>query len=139
MGSFRLDKMASFIRSLVSEMLATKMNDPRVSRFASVTRVEISGDLQTARVYVSVMGTPAEERRTLEALTHARGHIQRWVSRRLSVRHMPELRFVVDPSIKGTAETLRRINDAMREIPPEADAAAAEPDATEEDTDGGPA
>jgi ribosome-binding factor A len=139
MGSFRLDKMASFIRSLVSEMLATKMNDPRISRFASVTRVEVSGDLQIARVYVSVMGTPAEERRTLDALTHARGHIQRWVSRQLSVRHMPELRFLLDPSIKGAAETLRRIDDAMREIAPEADAATAEPDGTEEEADGGPA
>lgn len=131
--------MASFIRSLVSEMLATKMNDPRLSRFVSVTRVEVSGDLQIARVYVSVMGTPAEERRTLDALTHARGHIQRWVSQQLSVRHMPELRFLPDPSIKGTAEVLRRIDDAMREISPRADAAETESDATGEDADGGPA
>jgi ribosome-binding factor A len=115
MRSFRVDKMGSFIRTLVSEAILNKINDPRVSRFASVTRVEVSGDLQVAKVYVSVMGTPAEERKTLAGLHHARGHVQRWVGRQLAVRNVPEIRFVLDESIKGAAETVRRIDDTMQE------------------------
>ena len=57
MRSYRVDKMCSFIRSLVSEVIANKLNDPRISPFASVTRVEMSADLQVAKVYVSVMGS----------------------------------------------------------------------------------
>ncbi|UCG16978.1 MAG: 30S ribosome-binding factor RbfA [Phycisphaerales bacterium] len=115
MRSFRADKMGSFIRMLVSEAISNKINDPRVSRFASVTRVEVSGDLQIAKVYVSVMGTPADERKTLAGLRHARGHVQRWVGRQLTVRNVPEIRFVLDESIKGAAETVRQIDDAMHE------------------------
>jgi len=124
MRSFRVDKMGSFIRALVSEAISNKINDPRVSRFASVTRVEVSGDLQVAKVYVSVMGTPAEERKTLAGLRHARGHVQRWVGRQLSVRNVPEIRFVLDESIKGAAETVRRIDDAMQQ---QGDASNGEP------------
>jgi ribosome-binding factor A len=115
MGSFRVEKMASFLRSLVSEAIAGQINDPRVSRFASVTRVEVSGDLVRAKVYVSVLGTPEQERTTMAGLQNASGYVQRWVARQLNVRSVPEIRFVLDESIKGAAETLRVINDAMRE------------------------
>lgn len=116
MSSFRLDKMASFIRMLVSEAIANKVNDPRVSRFASVTRVAVSGDLQSAKVYVSVMGTAADQRRTMAGLAHARGHIQRWVGSQLRVRHVPEIRFLADESIKGAVETVRQIDESMQEL-----------------------
>jgi len=123
MRSFRLDKMASFIRMLVSEAIAHKVNDPRVSQFASVTRVDVSGDLQLAKVYVSVMGSSTEQRRTMAGLEHARGHIQRWVGSQLRVRHVPEIRFVADESIKGSAEMVRQIDDAMEELKDEEPAA----------------
>jgi ribosome-binding factor A len=116
MRSFRIDKMGSFIRSLVSEAIAHKINDPRVSPFASVTRVDVSGDLQLAKVYVSVMGSEAEQRRTMAGLEHARGHIQRLVGSQLRVRHVPELRFVQDDSIKGAAETVRQIDSEMEAL-----------------------
>jgi ribosome-binding factor A len=134
MASFRPDKMASALRLLISEAISTKVSDPRVSRFASVTRVHVSGDLQMAKVYISVLGSDADGRRTLAGLQAARGHIQRWVARNLSVRNVPEIRFVVDESIKGSAQTVRMIDEAMRDVPPDDDEIAVED--TDSDSDG---
>ncbi len=134
MRSYRVDKMASTIRNIVGEAMAHRLSDPRISPLASVTRVEVSGDLQLAKVYVSVLGAPAEARRTLAGLTHAVGHVQRMVARQLTVRRCPEVRFLLDDSLKKAANTMRIIDETMKEHGP-ADAAAPpdDPDAPEED------
>ena len=113
MRSYRADKISSFIRSLVGEVVANKLNDPRISPLTSVTRVEMAGDLQIAKVYVSVMGTPADERRTMAGLGHATGHIQRLVGKELAIRQVPEIRFVLDQSIKVATETVKIIDENM--------------------------
>ncbi len=127
MRAHRLERIASTVRWVVSDAIANRLNDPRVSHFTSVTRVEVAGDLSVAKVHVSVMGTPAEERRTLHALRHAAGHVQRLLARRLETRQCPQLAFEIDPSLKGTAETLRLLNEL---IPPATDEAAS-PDAAD--------
>ncbi len=118
MRPFRVDKMGSAIRQIVSEAIATKLNDPRISTFTSVTRVEVSRDLQIARVYVSVLGTEAETRKTMTGLAHAVGHVQRLVAGRLTVRRCPEIRFVLDPSIKKAAQTIQIIEQTTAEAQP---------------------
>jgi len=123
----RLEKVASVIRDVVSDAVANRLSDPRISPLASVTRVEVAGDLQTACVYISVLGTPADERRTLAGLDHAVGHVQRLLAGRLRTRQCPRLRFVSDPSIKKGAETIRMIDEAMREFDPHSDESGATP------------
>jgi ribosome-binding factor A len=111
MKSFRPDKMGSLIRSIVSDMIANRLQDPRISQFASVTRVEVSGDLQLAKVHISVMGTDADERRTLAGLNHAKGHIQRAIAKGVTARHCPVVQFFADTSIKKAAEIIRIIDE----------------------------
>ncbi len=113
MKSFRPDKMASLIRLIVSDMIANKLQDPRISTFASVTRVEVSGDLQIAKVFVSVMGSEADDRRTMTALNHARGHIQKAVAKGVSTRVCPQISFHSDASIKKAAEIIRIIDESV--------------------------
>jgi len=115
MATHRPAKMASLVRQIVSEAIAQKLNDPRISPLASVTRVEVSGDLQVAKVYVSVMGSEAEGRTTLRGLTHAAGHIQRLLSEHWHARHCPEIRFVLDDSIKGAARTVAIIEESLKD------------------------
>ena len=131
MPSFRPDKMASVIRSITSDMIANRLNDPRISSFASVTRVEVSADLQTAKIYVSVMGTPADESRTLRGLGHARGHIQRAIAGKITARHCPVIQFVRDESIKRAAEILRIIDENVPPAPEADEEIDEEPDDTE--------
>jgi len=113
----RLAKMASTVRAIAADAILNRLNDPRISPMTSVTRVEMSGDLQIAKLYISVLGSDADRRRTMRALEHAVGHIQRIVAKRLTTRHCPELRFEVDDSLKRAAETMRIIDRSIAESP----------------------
>jgi ribosome-binding factor A len=114
--SRRTEKIASLIRNVVGEAISHRLNDPRISPMASVTRVKVTGDLQFADVWVSVMGGEGEQRATLTGLTHASGHIQSLLARALMTRHCPTLRFKLDDSIKKGFETLRLIDRTMAEL-----------------------
>lgn len=125
MRSFRVEKLASTIREIVGDAIAHKLNDPRISPLTSVVRVEVAGDLQIAKVYVTVLGDDGAARRTLAGLTHAVGRVQRLVARGLTIRRCPEIRFVLDESLKTAAETVRIIDQTMcRDHPEEAEATA---------------
>jgi len=129
----RLERMASLIRQVVSEAIMSRISDPRVSRFTSVTRVQVSPDLSFADVYVSVMGNEAEQRTTLRGLMSARGMVQSMLARDLSTRQCPTLRFHPDDSIKRGIEMIRQIEDLSPPATPES------PDAETKEDSGGPA
>ena len=136
MKSFRPDKVASVIREIVGGMIADKLQDPRISRFASVTRVEVSGDLQNAKVYISVMGTEAEQRNTFRGLDHARGRIQRAVAKGISARVCPQVRFVPDGSIKKAQEIIRIIDESLPPAPEAVDSFEPDDDVDQWPSDG---
>ncbi|NOS99069.1 MAG: 30S ribosome-binding factor RbfA [Phycisphaerales bacterium] len=115
MSSYRILKLASTVRSVVSDAIRNELNDPRISPMTSVTRVELSGDLQVAKVFVTVFGSGAERRRTFAGLQHATGYIQRYLAGRLDLRHCPSLRLELDESIQKTNEMLSLIEETMRE------------------------
>ena len=115
MSSHRLAKMASTVRMIAGDAILNKLNDPRISPLTSVTRVQMSGDLQIAKVYISVLGSDAERRRTMRGLEHAVGHIQRILAKRLTTRHCPEIRFEFDDSLKRAAETMQVIDRSVGE------------------------
>lgn len=132
MKSFRSDKVASVIRDVVGAMITDKLQDPRISRFASVTRVEVSGDLQHAKVFISVMGTSGEERSTLRGLQHARGHIQRAVASAITARTCPHVTFVADASFKKAQEIIRIIDENVTPAPPPWTESEVTPEANED-------
>ena len=81
-----------------------------------MVRVDIGEDLLTAKVYVSILGTDAEQRLGLKALEHAAGYIQDLMGRQIRLRHTPILEFELDTRFKKTLETLDIIEHAMNEI-----------------------
>ena len=103
------------VRSVVSDAIATKLSDPRIAPLTSVTRVEVSGDLEYARVWISVLGEESAQRRTLAGLGAAAGYVQRLVGSELSIRHCPKLSFHLDTSLKKAAETIRLIDEVTAE------------------------
>ncbi len=115
MKSYRPQRVANLVREIVSDAIANRLNDPRIAPMSSVTRVEVTADLEYAKVYVSVLGSTSVQRRTMQGLQSAIGVVQRILARELSIRHCPQLSFHLDESIKRTAETLRIINETMAE------------------------
>ena len=116
MKNFRIDKVASVVRQIVSEAIRDRLQDPRVSSMTSVTRVEVSPDLDWARVHVSILGSAAVQKTTMAALTSAAGYIQGILARSLHTRQCPRLVFLLDDSLKRSNEVMQMIDDSMREL-----------------------
>jgi len=117
MRGYRKERVASLVHEIVSEAILRRINDPRVSPLTTVTRVQISGDLTIATVYLSILDDPAVERRTITALRHAGGFIQRMIAKGLDMRQCPELRFEVDEHLKRVKHTLQLLNENRRNLP----------------------
>ena len=97
MTSGRMRRVDEAMREVLSGAIQSELKDPRVG-FVTVTAVETAPDLRRARVFVSVLGTDAERRRSLEALESAHGFLQRRVAGELRLRHTPTLDFAYDDS-----------------------------------------
>jgi ribosome-binding factor A len=117
MKTYRLARVAEAVRQVASETILFELRDPRV-KLVTVTRAEVSGDLQHAKVFVSIMGTDKEQQLTLRGLRHAAGFIQSKLARRLQTRFTPALSFVLDKGVKNSIEMTRLINEALAESAP---------------------
>lgn len=106
------------IRAVVSDAISNRLSDPRVEPMSSITRVEVTPDLEFAKVWVSVMGEDAAQRRTIAGLRSAAGYIQKLVAEELQIRVVPRLSFHLDLSIKKGDETIRLIEQVMAESRP---------------------
>ena len=98
----RLDRVNQLMKEEISLLLQRELKDPGLG-FVSVTEVAVAKDLRSARVYVSVLGTEAEWKASLQALDRARGFIRNWLAPRLRLRTIPHLTFHPDRSMAHAA------------------------------------
>jgi ribosome-binding factor A len=112
MSSHRSLRMAEAIREVVASAILFEAADPRIQA-VTVLRVEVSGDLRQATIYVSVMGTAAEQTLAMRGLKHAAGFLQSRVAARLQTRFTPVLSFKLDDSVKKSIEIGRLIDQAV--------------------------
>ncbi|GHO67051.1 ribosome-binding factor A [Ktedonobacter sp. SOSP1-52] len=110
----RQEKLGELIAAELSDLMRTRVKDPRVG-FASITHVEVSGDLRHAKVMVSVMGTEEEQVATMQGLKNASGFLRRELAERITLRYMPDLVFKLDHSIAEGARILALINKVNQE------------------------
>ena len=134
MKAHRLERVAEVVREVASETILFELRDPRV-KGVTVTRAEVSGDLQHAKVYVSVMGTASEQKLCMHGLRHAAGFIQSKLAGRLQTRFTPLIHFVLDQGVKNSIEVTRLINEALAQSPPRGEAGPADGAAEEESDD----
>ena len=106
MKHHRLARVAEAIREAASEAILFHLRDPRV-KFTTVTRAEVSADLQHAKVYVSVMGSDKDRNLTLHGLKSAAGFIQSKVADRMKSRYVPIVEFVLDEGVRNSMEVAR--------------------------------
>ena len=108
----RPEQVGEVVRQVVAEALAREVRDPRIG-LVTVTRVEVSGDLGHARIFVALAGEAEPEvERALAGLRSAAGFLRGRVARALSTRTTPELHFELD---RG-AEHAARINAMLAEL-----------------------
>jgi ribosome-binding factor A len=98
MASSRMRRVDEAMRAVLSETIATDLQDPRIG-FVTVTSVKTSPDLRHARVYVSVLGSDEERAASLLGLQSATGYLQSRVATALRLKHTPTLSFGYDESV----------------------------------------
>jgi ribosome-binding factor A len=113
MSSRRIAKVAEALRECVSTTVLFELKDPRV-RNVTVLRTEVSPDLKSARVYVSVLGDEKTQALSMHGLRSARGFIQSKIADRLELRYTPVLTFILDPAVKLSTQASAIIRDALQ-------------------------
>ena len=109
--SRRTRQVGEFLREELVDIIRREVKDPRVG-FLSLTAVEVSPDLRSAEIFVSVLGTEEERAETLAALRSAAGFIRHHLKPRLRMRQIPDLKFRDDRSM----EHAEQIGRALREL-----------------------
>jgi len=116
MSSRRTLKAASAIREVVSMAILTELRDPRVQN-VTVTQVELSGDMRSAKVHVSIMGDQKQQDLCMHGLQRAAGFLQQRVGERIDTRYTPRLQFVVDKGIKYSFKVAEILHDVLPPAP----------------------
>ena len=124
----RVERVAALIRKETSQLLINGIRDERVHQgMVSITDVEVSGDLQHCKIFVSIFGDASDQPKVMEGLQAASGYLRGELGRRLQMRRAPEVVFQLDRGIEqGTSVLglLNRLEDERRdrgEIPPGSD------------------
>ena len=110
----RVERVAELIREEISEILREDVSDPRVG-FVSITRVDISPDLENAKVFVSILGNEEKKKESMKGLNSATGFIRGKLGHLLELRLVPEIKFVRDDSLERGSRVLGIISRLEKE------------------------
>ena len=94
----RIEQINSLIRKEISIIISQEINDPKLG-FPTVTDVVVSKDFSVARVYVSFLGKNYKKRDGIQTLQRAKGHIKSELAKKIKIRKIPDLEFIVDDSL----------------------------------------
>ncbi|MBO7698963.1 MAG: 30S ribosome-binding factor RbfA [Erysipelotrichaceae bacterium] len=103
-----INKMDSILQREISVIISQEINDPKLG-FPTVTEVDVAPDHRTAKVYVSFLGKNYMKRDGLDALRRAKGHIKSELAKRVNMRRIPDLTFIVD----DTRDKAERIDNIL--------------------------
>jgi ribosome-binding factor A len=96
--SLRSNRVGEQMKKELGEIIGRKIKDPRIG-FVTVTDVQVTGDLQQAKVFISVLGDDLQRENTLKGLAKAKGFIRSEIGQRIRLRKTPEITFEFDESI----------------------------------------
>ena len=102
--------MADQVRAELASLLAREVHDPGIG-FVTLTRVQVTPDLQQARVHYTVLGDEKSRAASARALDRAAPFLRRQIGSRLRLKRVPELTFIYDDSIEGQDRIERILNE----------------------------
>ncbi|QQE76568.1 30S ribosome-binding factor RbfA [Brevibacillus composti] len=111
MNKTRMSRVGEEIKKELSVLLQRGLKDPRIG-FVTVTDVEVTSDLQLAKVYVSIFGSEEQRKASLSGLQKAKGYLRTEIGKRVKLRHIPDFVFKLDESIDYGS----KIETILREI-----------------------
>jgi ribosome-binding factor A len=114
--SRRTERVASTIQRELAQIIMRELNDPRLTGMPSITRVNVSDDLSIADVYMTIMGSPGQQTAALNALKHSAGVMRTKLTKQLTLRAAPYLKFHMDENLKKEIEVLDLLRKAKAEL-----------------------
>ena len=112
----RADRVNALLQRELGTLISEELRDPRIA-FATVTAVEVTDDLRSARVHVSVLGDEQQIASTMQALDEAKPYLRHELGSRVDLRYVPELHFVSDRSAERSARISTLLREARKQDP----------------------
>jgi ribosome-binding factor A len=110
----RMGRIDTELQRELARLISTELKDPRLG-FVTVTRVEITNDLQSAKVFVSIIGDRHVAKQSMEALENARGFLRGELGHAVSLRHTPSISFVEDRTTERAIALSKVLAQTARE------------------------
>ncbi len=117
MPSLRLQRVRELLKREIGEVIRREF-DVSEAGLISVNDVDVSGDLKSASIFISILGNPSQQKRGLELLSQHRKRIQGLVGRAVVLKYTPALRFVADDSVVRGNKVLQIIEELEKTTPP---------------------
>src|SRR5882724_2912363 len=111
----RTERVGSTIQKELAVIIQRELNDPRLTGLPSITRVKVSEDLSIADIFITVMGTPGQQTAALNALKHSAGMMRTRLTKDLSLRQAPFLKFHLDEDLKKELAMMELLDQVARE------------------------
>ena len=118
MTRYRPTRVGELLQAEIAQLLLRQLKDPRLS-MVTISRVEVSADLRHACIYISRIGSEAEQRAALQGFEHAAGFIRGQLGKLLKLRYTPELTFKLDTTIAYGVRISRILHDLIPTPPRE--------------------
>jgi len=115
-NSIKNTRINGEVQKVLSNLISREIKDPRINPMTSVVAVEVSPDLKTAKVYISVMGDEASKNATRLGLKSAASFMRGQLAKTLNLRNTPELTFIIDNSIEYGVNMSKLIDEVNRDI-----------------------
>ena len=115
MDKKRLKRIQSELTKEISMLINSDIKDPRIATITSITEIDLTDDLQSAKVYVSVFGNEKEKEETIEGLISSTGFIKRELGSRMNLRHIPDLKFMLDDQVEKALHIESLIDMAIKQ------------------------
>ncbi len=110
----RTDRLNSLLKQVISEVVRKEVRNPHISTLLTITRVDITRDLHRAKVYVSLIGSEQERKKTVSELQKASGFISLMAAKKVVMRYFPYLTFILDTTVDKQmhiASLLKKIDE----------------------------
>jgi ribosome-binding factor A len=113
--SRRTERVASTIQQELATIIMRELNDPRLTGLPSITRVKVSEDLSIADIFMSIMGSEGQQNAAINALRHSAGLLRLKLTKQLTLRTAPFLKFHIDENLKREMNVLQLLQKVRQE------------------------